>query len=64
MVKIVNWLKKNWILVAILLIGSFLRLYKIGEYMTFLGDEGRDAIIVRRLFTDFDPISSPNPIVK
>src|SRR4030065_1847158 len=40
----------------ILLIGAFFRLYRIGEYMTFLGDEGRDAIIVRRLLVNFDPI--------
>jgi 4-amino-4-deoxy-L-arabinose transferase-like glycosyltransferase len=39
----------------ILLIGAFLRLYKIGEYMTFLGDEGRDSIIVRRIFTELHP---------
>jgi len=44
------------ILAVILAIGAYLRLYHIGEYMTFLGDEGRDAIIVRRLLVDFDPI--------
>jgi len=30
----------------ILLLASFLRLYRIGDYMTFLGDEGRDALVV------------------
>ena len=58
--KIVNWVKNNKvefaILVAILAVGAFLRLYKIDEYMTFLGDEGRDAIVVRRLLVYFDPI--------
>jgi len=44
------------LLILILLIGAFFRLYRIGEYMTFLGDEGRDAIIVRRLLTEFDLI--------
>jgi len=44
------------LLILILLLGAFLRLWRIGEYMTFLGDEGRDAIIVRRLLVDFDPI--------
>ena len=43
-------------LIGILLLGAFLRLYKIDQYMTFLGDEGRDAIIVRRLLVNFDPI--------
>ena len=35
---------------------SILRLYNIQDYLTFLGDEGRDVIIVRRLLVDFDPI--------
>lgn len=58
--KIVNFNKSHskefWLLIVTLLVGAFFRLYKIDEYMTFLGDEGRDAIIVRRLWTDFDPI--------
>jgi 4-amino-4-deoxy-L-arabinose transferase-like glycosyltransferase len=55
-----DWIQKNRlefiVLVAILLIGTFMRLYRIDEYMTFLGDEGRDVIVVRRLLVDFDPI--------
>ncbi|MBI1982345.1 MAG: hypothetical protein HYS68_02065, partial [Candidatus Levybacteria bacterium] len=31
---------------GILLVAAFLRLYKISDYMTFLGDEGRDALVV------------------
>src|SRR3989344_2373520 len=34
-------------LLLIILTASFLRLYKISDYMTFLGDEGRDAIVAR-----------------
>ncbi len=56
----INWVKNNKvefaILVVILVVGAFLRLYKIADYMTFLGDEGRDAIVVRRLLVYFDPI--------
>lgn len=48
--------KEFLILTAILLVGAFLRLYKIDQYMTFLGDEGRDVIVVRRLLVNFDPI--------
>lgn len=44
------------ILGLILLIGAFLRLYKIDQYMTFLGDEGRDVTTVRRLLVNFDLI--------
>ena len=35
------------ILFAILLFASFMRLYRISDYMTFLGDEGRDAIVAK-----------------
>jgi len=56
----VEWIKKNkkefiWLFI-ILVLGAFLRLYRISDYMTFLGDEGRDAIIVRNLLVKFDPI--------
>lgn len=59
-IKIKSWFKshkKEAVLIGIILmLASFLRLYNIAGYMTFLGDEGRDAIIVRRLLVDFDPI--------
>lgn len=35
------------LLFAILILGAFLRLYRISDYMTFLGDEGRDAIVAK-----------------
>lgn len=38
--------KKTLILVLILAIAAFLRLYRIEDYMTFLGDEGRDVLVV------------------
>ena len=34
------------LLVLVLLLAAYLRLYGISGYMTFLGDEGRDAITV------------------
>lgn len=34
-------------LVIILCLGAYFRLYKISEYQTFLGDEGRDALVMR-----------------
>lgn len=57
--KIKSWIGQHKLefilLLSILLIGAFLRLYKIDQYMTFLGDEGRDVIIVRRLLTEGHP---------
>lgn len=40
------FLDKNLLLVAIILFSAFLRLYRIQDYMTFLGDEGRDVLVV------------------
>jgi 4-amino-4-deoxy-L-arabinose transferase-like glycosyltransferase len=41
---------KRWeitALVLVLLAAAFCRLYRISEYMTFLGDEGRDVLVMR-----------------
>ncbi len=51
----INFFKKNKLesvlLILILLLALGLRTYRIGEFMTFLGDEGRDVRIVRDLVT-------------
>jgi 4-amino-4-deoxy-L-arabinose transferase-like glycosyltransferase len=59
-----TWIKKNRnefvVLLAILLISLFLRLYQIDAYMTFLGDEGRDALMIKRILTTADiPLIGP-----
>ncbi len=55
MKTILDFIRKNKtesILVAVIIIVSlFLRLYRIDEFMTFLGDEGRDVRVVRDLIT-------------
>ncbi len=40
------------LLVVILSLAAFLRFYRISEYMNFLGDEGRDAIIIKNMLID------------
>lgn len=52
MLKRVQHDKIILLLIAILLVGAFLRLYKISDYMTFLGDEGRDVLIVKQMIVD------------
>lgn len=51
-----NFIKSKYfslaILAFILLLGAFLRFYRIREYMVFLGDEGRDMLIVKRMIVD------------
>ncbi|MBI4091866.1 MAG: glycosyltransferase family 39 protein [Candidatus Levybacteria bacterium] len=37
------------ILIAILLLAGFFRLYRISDYLNFLGDEGRDVMVVRNI---------------
>jgi len=34
---------------TIIALASFLRLYKISDYMTFLGDEGRDMLVAKAI---------------
>lgn len=58
MQKILKYIKQHKniiILLLILILASFLRLYKIGDYLTFLGDEGRDLLEVRRILSG-DPV--------
>ena len=38
-------LNPNFLIFIILLIAAFMRLYRIEDYMTFLGDEGRDVLV-------------------
>lgn len=42
-------------LIVIIIIAGFVRLYRINDYMHFLGDEGRDALVVKRMVIDHDP---------
>ncbi|KKR92095.1 MAG: Glycosyltransferase [Candidatus Woesebacteria bacterium GW2011_GWA1_41_13b] len=51
------------IILSILILASFMRLWRIDQYMTFLGDEGRDVMVVRdmllgRKFTLIGPGTS------
>lgn len=62
--RVTNQIKKNKLefilLVGILLLAATFRFYRISEYMTFLGDEGRDAIIVKRAIINMDfPLIGP-----
>ena len=47
---------KHYIVVAILFVSSFLRLYNVADTVQFLGDQGRDALVVSKIFRDFDPV--------
>ncbi len=49
--KIQNYLPL-FLFILILAIAAFFRLYRIREYITFLGDEGRDVLVVKRMIVD------------
>ncbi len=42
---------KNKLATLLILVASFLRFYRLAEFVTFLGDQGRDAIIIKRIVT-------------
>ncbi|MBU1032099.1 glycosyltransferase [Patescibacteria group bacterium] len=52
------------LLVGILVLAIFLRFYKLSEYMTFLGDEGRDAIVIKNMLINhhFPLIGPPTSV--
>ncbi len=48
------------ILILMIILAAFLRIYKIDQYMTFLGDEGRDALVVQdMLYKHHFPLIGP-----
>lgn len=61
-----RWIKNNTLeflsILSIIVLSAYLRLFKISQYMTFLGDEGRDVLIARDIlhgdFTLLGPRSS------
>src|SRR3990167_7615990 len=43
--------KYSFSILILFVVGLFLRLYKINGFVTFLGDQGRDAIVIKRIIT-------------
>lgn len=51
-----RWLKQHWLILTILLLALFFRVYRIEATMTFLEDEGRDLLIVKRMIDTGRPV--------
>lgn len=51
-----KWFKQNWLILLILVVSLFLRVYRIGDTMTFLEDEGRDLLIAKRMIDTGRPV--------
>jgi len=59
-----DWFR-GWVPITLtILVGVFLRFYKLYGFTTFLGDQGRDAIVVKRILTleHFPAIGAPTSI--
>ncbi|NMC36453.1 hypothetical protein GYA49_05415 [Candidatus Beckwithbacteria bacterium] len=54
--QLIEFAKQNYLLVLTTIIGAFLRLYHLRSTLIFLGDQGRDASIVRNLLIHSDLI--------
>lgn len=50
------FLRKHWLIILILVVSLVLRLYRIDLTMTFLEDEGRDLLIVKRMIDTGRPV--------
>src|SRR4030067_1400245 len=50
--------------VLVIMLAIILRFYKFNEFVTFLGDQGRDAIIIKRIVTleHFPAIGAPSSL--
>lgn len=62
--RIFDIVAKNWLLVIIIILAAFLRFYRIEEFAMFLADQGRDAIIIKRIVTGehFPAIGAPTSV--
>ncbi len=62
--RIKSILAKNWLILTIFIAGIFLRFYNFSGFVTFLGDQGRDAIIIKRILygQHFPAIGAPTSV--
>jgi 4-amino-4-deoxy-L-arabinose transferase-like glycosyltransferase len=53
--KIQQYFRSNhevFLLAVVIVVAAFLRFYRISEYLTFLGDEGRDVLVAKKMVID------------
>jgi 4-amino-4-deoxy-L-arabinose transferase-like glycosyltransferase len=47
---------KEWLVVGLLVAATFTRLWNLPQTLQFLGDQGRDALMVAKIFKEWDPV--------
>ena len=53
-IKSMSWLA--WLVVLTVVAAAVLRFYNLEDSQQFLGDQGRDSMVVSRIFTERDPV--------
>lgn len=51
-----NWLRRHFLIILVLSLALFLRLYNLSSTVTFLEDEGRDLLIMHRMIDTGVPV--------
>jgi len=51
-----RFLRSNWLLLTILALALLVRLYRLPATLTFLEDEGRDLLVIKRMFDTGKPM--------
>ncbi len=54
--KIKGFSKADWLALALVIVAAALRFYNLENSQQFLGDQGRDSLVVSRIFTERDPV--------
>lgn len=47
--SVLSFIRHHPLLIPITVLATYLRLFKIGDYLTFLGDEGRDVLVAKHI---------------
>jgi 4-amino-4-deoxy-L-arabinose transferase-like glycosyltransferase len=56
LLNIQRWTVTTWLVAVMMVVGAVLRFWNIPATVQFLGDQGRDAIVVARIFQVGDPV--------
>ena len=47
-------IRRHWFILSLILLGSFLRFFRLEASLQFLGDQGRDALVWLKMIKEFD----------
>ena len=50
--RLFHFCKQHWLIIVVTILAAFLRWYRLPASLQFLGDQGRDALVMRRILVD------------